>query len=203
MWRRAGVPVGVIVALLAGMAGAAVDPGTLPAEPAPLASRSLLLDIARAGRLSVYDQDVPDSDKFTWLRKVPMLAALGEAELWELVHAGQWRRARPRELVVAEGDPGTSLFFLAHGQAKVTKAGRLLNLLNAGECFGEMAYVKAGALPRQATVESMADSVLAEFEPQALEKTSLNCRLQLATALLHSMVDRLALANERMARAAQ
>jgi tRNA A-37 threonylcarbamoyl transferase component Bud32 len=161
------------------------------------------LDIARAGRLSVYDQDVPDSDKFTWLRKVPMLAALGEAELWELVHAGQWRRARPRELVVAEGDPGTSLFFLAHGQAKVTKAGRLLNLLNAGECFGEMAYVKAGALPRQATVESMADSVLAEFEPQALEKTSLNCRLQLATALLHSMVDRLALANERMARAAQ
>ena len=105
--------------------------------------------------------------------------------------------------VVIEGVAGQSLFFLAHGQAKVTKAWRLLNLLNAGECFGEMAYVKAGALPRQATVESMSDTVLAEFEAQALEKTSLNCRLQLANALLHSMVDRLALANERMARAAQ
>ena len=56
-----------------------------------------------------------------------------------------------------------------------------------------------GALPRQATVESMSDTVLAEFEAQALEKTSLNCRLQLANALLHSMVDRLALANERNA----
>src|SRR5262249_55103383 len=42
---------GVAVALFA--FGATVDPGTLPAEPAPLAPRSLLLDIALAGsRLS-------------------------------------------------------------------------------------------------------------------------------------------------------
>jgi photosystem II stability/assembly factor-like uncharacterized protein len=34
---------------LTGVAAAAIDPGTLPAEPAPLASRALLLDIARSG----------------------------------------------------------------------------------------------------------------------------------------------------------
>ncbi|MCD6044216.1 MAG: serine/threonine protein kinase, partial [Burkholderiales bacterium] len=33
----------------------------------------LALDIARIGRLSVYDREVPDSDKFTALRNVPML----------------------------------------------------------------------------------------------------------------------------------
>jgi photosystem II stability/assembly factor-like uncharacterized protein len=49
VWRRAGVPVGALVAFLGAIAGAAVDPGTLPAEPARLAPRSLLLDIARAG----------------------------------------------------------------------------------------------------------------------------------------------------------
>jgi photosystem II stability/assembly factor-like uncharacterized protein len=43
------VPVGAVVALIATIAGAAVDPGTLPSEPARLASRSLLLDIAHAG----------------------------------------------------------------------------------------------------------------------------------------------------------
>ena len=42
-------------------------------------------------------------------------------------------------------------FFLGSGNAKVTKQGRLLNLLNAGECFGEMAYIKAGGMTRQAT----------------------------------------------------
>jgi photosystem II stability/assembly factor-like uncharacterized protein len=41
--------VGVAAVLAAAAAIAATDPGTLPAEPAPLASRSLLLDVARAG----------------------------------------------------------------------------------------------------------------------------------------------------------
>jgi len=41
---------GVVALLAATAAVAAVDPGTLDSEPAPLASRSLLLDIARAGK---------------------------------------------------------------------------------------------------------------------------------------------------------
>ena len=87
--------------------------------------------------------------------------------------------------------------------SRIGAEGQIEGRFSAQEADELAKILKAGALPRQATVESMADSVLAEFEPQALEKTSLNCRLQLATALLHSMVDRLALANERMARAAQ
>ena len=176
--------------------------GKAPAERYPIWAE-LALDIARIGRLSVSQQGIADSDKFTALKKVPLLERLGEAEIWELVHAGAWRRVPPRESIVREGEDGKSLYFLATGQAKVTKQGRLLNMLAAGECFGEMAYVKAGGIPRQATVESMADTIVAEFDAEALEKTSLNCRLQLSTALLHSLVDRLALANERMARAAQ
>jgi eukaryotic-like serine/threonine-protein kinase len=176
--------------------------GKTPAERYPTWA-DLALDIARIGRLSVYQQEIADSDKFTALRKVALLERLGDAEIWELVHAGAWRRIAPRQPIVREGEDGKSLFFLASGQAKVTKQGRLLNVLNAGECFGEMAYIKAGGLPRQATVESMADTIVAEFDAEALQKTSLNCRFQLSLALLHSLVDRLALANERMARAAQ
>jgi photosystem II stability/assembly factor-like uncharacterized protein len=41
--------VGAVALFAAATTGAATDPGTLAAEPAPLASRSLLLDIARAG----------------------------------------------------------------------------------------------------------------------------------------------------------
>ena len=96
---------------------------------------------------------------------------------------------------------GSSLFFLGSGSAKVLKQGRLLNVLQTGEYFGEMAYIKAGALPRQASVESMTDAVLAEFDAAALQKTSDNCQLAMANALLHAMVDRLAIANERLARA--
>ncbi len=160
----------------------------------------LALDIAKIGRLSIYDQGIPDSDKFTALKKVALLQRLNDAEIWELVHAGRWVRLPARQVIVTEGEPGKSLFFLASGQAKVTKQGRLLNVLNDGECFGDMAYAKEGSIPRQATVESMGDVILAEFDSEAIQKTSLRCQHQLLKAILDSVVDRLALANERMAR---
>jgi serine/threonine protein kinase len=170
-----------------------------PAERYP-SWAELALDIARIGRLGVSEQSIPDSDRFTLLRKLSLLERLNDAEIWELVHAGRWSRVPARTVIVREGESGKSLFFLGNGTAKVTRQGRLLNLLNAGECFGEMAYVKAGAISRQATVEAADDVTVAEFDPVMLEKTSVNCRLQLTTSLLHSMVDRLSLANDRLAR---
>ncbi len=157
------------------------------------------LEVARVGRLSVYHRGIADSEKFSALKKVALLSSLGDAEIWELVHAGKWNRLPAHQAVVREGEAGESLFFLAQGGVKVTKQGRLLNVLNAGECFGEMAYIKRGKVARQATVESMDDTVIAEFNADALHRTSANCQLRLADALLHSLVDRLTLANDRMA----
>ena len=97
-----------------------------------------------------------------------------------------------------EGDAGKSLFFLGTGEAKVTKQGRLLDTLRAGEYFGEMAYLKRGALPRQASVETTADSLLAEFEADAIARVSSRCQLQLTHVLLDALVDRLALADMRL-----
>jgi serine/threonine protein kinase len=161
----------------------------------------LALDIAKVGRLSVYQQGIADSDKFTALKKVALLQRLNDAEVWELVQAGRWSRLPAQSVVVREGEPGESLFFLASGQVKVTKQGRLLNVLNAGEYFGDMAYAKQGGVPRQASVESMSDVVLGEFDAAAIQKTSLGCQLQLTKSILDAVLDRLALANERMVRA--
>jgi len=64
-----------------------------------------------------------------------------------------------------------------------------------------MACIKEGGIAWQATVESMADVLLVEFEQAAVDKVSLKCRHRLSLALMHSLVDRLALADERLARA--
>jgi len=161
----------------------------------------LALDIAKVGRLSVYQSAIPDSEKFLALKKVRLLSQLDDSELWELVHTGKWSRVPPRAALVREGETGKSLFFLGSGQAKVTRQGRLLNVLDAGECVGELAYIKEGGIVRQATVETMADVLLVEFEREMLDKVSLKCRYQLSLALMHSLVDRLSLADERLVRA--
>jgi len=159
----------------------------------------LALDIARVGRLSVFDQAIRDSEKFMALRAATLLATLSDAEIWELTRIGNWRRVPSQTTLVSEGQSGDSLFVLARGEAKVTSRSRLLNVLHAGDCFGEMGYVQGEGSTRQATVETTTDAMVVELSPSALAALSLACQLQLNRALLRAVVDRLALSNRRLA----
>jgi eukaryotic-like serine/threonine-protein kinase len=158
------------------------------------------LELSRVGELVLPAGAIPDSEKYVTLKKVAMLAPLADSELWELARAGKWSRIPKGKPVVQEEQRGRSFFFLAKGEAKVIKNKKLLNMVNGGECFGEMAYIGGGEQPRHATVEAMSELLLAEFEPAALEKMSLGAQLHLTRALVRNVTDRLALANVRLAR---
>jgi serine/threonine protein kinase len=158
------------------------------------------LELSKAGELVLPPGSIPDSEKYVTLKNVPMLATLADSELWELARAGKWRRVPKGNLIVQEEAQGKSFFFLAKGEAKVTKKKKLLNMVSGGECFGEMAYIGAGDQRRHATVEASTELLLAEFEPAALDRMSLGAQLQLTRALVRNVTDRLALANVRLAR---
>ena len=143
---------------------------------------------------------VPDSEKYVVLKKVEMLAGLSDTEFWELARAGDWARVPAGQTLLSENAPGKSFYFIGRGQAKVTRQGRLLNMINEGECFGEMAYIRGGEVPRNATVESTTDLLLAKFRPDAVGKMSLGAQLYLTRALLRNLADRLELANTRITR---
>src|SRR5690606_26106641 len=100
------------------------------------------VELSRAMSLVMPASAIPDSEKYLALSKVEMLQLLADAEFWELVAAGVWSRVEKGKAIVREEAPGRSFFFLAGGQAKVTKQGRLLNMIGEGECFGEMAFIR-------------------------------------------------------------
>jgi serine/threonine protein kinase len=156
------------------------------------------LAVADAGRLSVFEQSIPHSQRYQALRALPTLRHFSDVEIWELVKAGSWRRMPARSVLVAEGEAGHTVFLLAQGDAKVTIQGRLLNVLKHGDCFGEMAFVRSGSAPRQVTVEATSDVLVVEFEPQSLNEVSTGCQLRFAQVLLHALSDRLALADTRI-----
>jgi len=143
---------------------------------------------------------VPDSEKYVVLKRVEMLAGLSDTEFWELARAGDWAHVPAGQTLLSENAPGKSFYFIGRGQAKVTRQGRLLNMINEGECFGEMAYIRGGEVPRNATVESTTDLLLAKFRPDAVGKMSLGAQLYLTRALLRNLADRLELANTRITR---
>ena len=158
------------------------------------------LQLANAVKLVLPPESIPDSEKYVALKSVGMLSELSDAELWELARAGRWSRFAAKQPVITENMPGQSFFFLAQGQVKVTKQGRLLNMIDKKEFFGEMAYIRGGELPRHATVESMTALLIAEFEPEALAQMSVGAQLQLTRTLVRNLVDRLELANSRIGR---
>jgi serine/threonine protein kinase len=157
------------------------------------------LELSKIGHSVLPPEAIPDSDKYVALKAVPMLSTLSDAEIWELARAGRWTRLATNRAIVREKEKGTSFYFLAAGECKVTRQGRLLNMIGAKEFFGEMAYI-AGGEARHATVESHTDLLLCEFQPAALDKMSTGAQLHLMRALVRNVSERLALANTRIAR---
>ncbi len=81
---------------------------------------------ARGGEI----RDFADSNKFETLRALPFFETFSDAELWEVALISAWRGARPGETLMKEGEPGDHFCSLADGQVKVTKKGKLLNVLH-------------------------------------------------------------------------
>jgi serine/threonine protein kinase len=138
---------------------------------------------------------IPDSEKYVALKREPTLAGLSDLELWELARAANWVRVPPHSTIMRENDKGRKLFYLGKGEAKVTRHGHLLNVIHEGECFGEMAYIREGGAPRSATVVSVKELLLAEFEPEVLARMSTGAQLFITRALVRNLADRLELAN--------
>lgn len=159
----------------------------------------LALEIANTGRFSSFHQPVLDSEKYTLLRRKRELTAFPDPEIWELVRNSKWSRLPARTVILREDEPAQSMFILGAGSIKVTKNGRLLNVIKPGEHFGEMAYIHRGSC-RQATLETILDSVIAEFQYDTLDTLSNGCQLRLSKILLHAMTDRVTLAGNRIAK---
>ena len=159
----------------------------------------LALEIAEMGRFSSYKQPVADSEKFIMLREKEELRDFPDPEIWELARVSKWSRIPSRTVLLREDEPGDSMYILASGSIKVTKNGRLINVIKPGEHFGEMAYIKRGTY-RQATLEALSDSIIAEFPFATLDSLTQGCQLRLARILLITMTDRVTLAGDRISR---
>jgi serine/threonine protein kinase len=157
-----------------------------------------LAEVFRNEGLGGRSQKFADSDKFESLRKLPFFANFTDAELWEVARISNWRSAQVGELLMKEGEPGNFFCILADGQVRVTRKGKLLNILHAGECFGEMAYLSKDEQLRGADVTVMQESKIIAVPTQKLAQASDVCRHKFDRAFMEILVERLTMANARL-----
>ena len=111
---------------------------------------------------------------------------------------GQWDKALEDTTLLREGEVGDFFCIVLEGEVRVTKNKKLLSILGAGECFGEMAYLSLTSHARGATVTASADSRILRIPVASLEQASVSCRSKFDRAFIGILVERLNLANTRL-----
>jgi len=144
-------------------------------------------------------EDFVATEKFDILRALPFFAAFSDVELWEVLRFSSWRRVEAGTPIMRDGEPGDYFCFLAAGELKVTKQGKILNLLTAGDCFGEMAVINRHGQTRGADVIALTPVDLISVRGEALARASEACRMHFYQGFLEVLVSRLSLANQRLA----
>jgi serine/threonine protein kinase len=146
-------------------------------------------------------RDQSDTERFSLLRTLPFFKNFPENELWEVLRISKWARFHGERDLIKEGDHGDSFFILAGGYVRVTRGGRQLSVLAAGDCFGEMSYLgkKGGSPTRSATVTTTSEVIVVKIRADDLRSASLSCRRLFDERFLETLVSRLEAANEQLA----
>ena len=156
-------------------------------------------DLVEAMRAGLGERETyGDADKFAALRAMPFFAAFADPELWEVVRLGQWQRVAAGTALINEGEAGDFFCVLISGEVRVSKNKKLLSVLGAGECFGEMAYLSLGSHQRGASVAASKKARVLRIQVADLDQASVACRSKFDRAFIGILVERLNLANTRL-----
>lgn len=157
-------------------------------------------DLAQAFRnkaVKAPTRELPNRKSSSTPRALSFFGDFTDVEIWEVVRFSQWRNVPPE--VMHDGEAGDFFCFLAEGELKVTKNGKILNLLTAGDCFGEMAVISKATQLRGADVVALTESKVITVRGETLKRASESCRMHFYQSFLEVLANRLTLANQRLA----
>ena len=128
------------------------------------------------------------NDWVPFLADLPIFAGVSKRHLHRIARMATTRRFAPLTRIVREGEPARTFYVVLDGQVSVTRKGRRVGRLGAGEAFGEMALLTDS--PRAASVVAD-DDVLT----MCLSRTNFNKVLKsepaISLALLKTLAERL------------
>jgi uncharacterized membrane protein len=143
-------------------------------------------------------------DHVELLSRIPMFEDLVIEDLRALAHNLAERPFRAGQMIMNQGDAGTSMFIVAQGHVNIHlpgEASRRISLkdISGGEYFGELALFDDK--PRSASAVATTDALLLELDRGTLERY-LTTRPHAAMILLRTLSTRLRETNEMLSQRA-
>ncbi|MEP7155287.1 MAG: serine/threonine-protein kinase [Betaproteobacteria bacterium] len=138
------------------------------------------------------------SERFQLLRESPFFKLFSDADLWYVLEVGEFKRIQQGDVLIREGEVGDCFYVLLSGQVRVSKQGRLIDLVTSGMSMGEISYVLEGRVPRNTTCSAILDGVVLRVADVALQNASETCRSRFEKTFLQTMASWLVDADKRL-----
>jgi serine/threonine-protein kinase len=133
-------------------------------------------------------------DFFDYVQNVPFFNNFTKDQVRELVTASNIMRVKRDRVIIAEGEVDDTFYIILSGSARVKKGDKLLAVIKAGECFGEMSLISSQ--PRTATVEAETDCSLMKISATLLNRSPESVQLLFFQNFAKTLVKRLMKSSE-------
>lgn len=127
--------------------------------------------------------------RFDTLKELGFFKGFTDGEIWELVRASNWQSYPPGAVIIKEGDIDESFYIILSGVVNIQKHGQQLDILQDGDCFGEMGFVSK--TERSATVVAKTDVALIRVNAATLDRAEDGTQLRFLKVFVRTVVERL------------
>lgn len=137
------------------------------------------------------EEMVRDHPHYLQVRRLGFFKEFQNAELAQLLVWARWREIKSGEHVVVEGERDITFYVLVSGKLGVVKGHKTIGVLQAGEPFGEIAFLTGAEPVRSASIVARTDSVVMALDPAYLDGAELVIRMRIAEAFMRVQAKRL------------
>ena len=135
--------------------------------------------------------ELSQAEKVNLIRDLNFFKFFREEQLKEVVRNADWVSRKKNESVLQEGDIDQAFYVIVKGKVKVTKGGRMLNALKAGDCFGEISFLNPTNQERTTAISALDDVQIVRLHVPQMDLMSESTQLQFNKIFLRNLVSRL------------
>jgi len=141
-------------------------------------------------------QETTEEEQFSLVQSLDFFVNFPDNEIWEILRASTWEDYNDGDPIITEGEIDDSFYILAEGDVIVRKGNTSIGILTKGDCFGEMGYISKTR--RTASIYAKGRVSLLKAKFTLMEKASESCQLRFTKVFLHTLIQRLSHATERI-----
>jgi len=147
--------------------------------------------------LQLFQEELSGREKFKLVRELHFFDDFAEPEIWEVINASSWLEFESGARIIIEGEMDSSFYVIVSGEVEVHKSGATMDVLGAGDCFGEMGFI--AHRERSASIVARTNVTALKVKGALIERASLACQLRFHKVFLNTLITRLSTATERIA----